>query len=103
MAASLTTRPEVFKVTITNAGQAVKFDMPDGAMWWAMKVRTATGKVKVSHSGTVGQAVADPYFTVDGGGGFSMPEMTSFKTSLGDLYFDDNGGTLPCVVEMVVS
>lgn len=99
----LSKRPAMYEVTVTVAGEAVKFEMPTDAQGWAAKVRTAGGKVKMSTTGTEGEAISSPYSTLVYGEGYATPDIRNVNISLSDVYFDDNGGTVPCVVELVVA
>lgn len=99
----ITSRPQVFEVEVTSAGSTVAFDMPANATHFAMKLKTTGGALKWSHTGTEGEALADPSCPLDEGEGFSMPDIANFTLGLSDIYFDDNGGTLPCTVVIVVS
>jgi hypothetical protein len=81
----ITVKPTFFEVEITAAGEAVRFQMPRNAVWWSMKVRTAGGKVRMSHEGTEGEPITDNYATVDAPGGFSLPDASSFSVSVGDI------------------
>lgn len=101
--ARLTARPQMFEVTVSVAGEAVAFQMPEDAQGWTAKVRTSGGAVKFSTVGTVGEPVASPCATLAEGEGYGTPDIRNVNLPLSDVYFDDNGGALPCVVEMVVA